>query len=137
MHVLRGGATEQTGFPGIGAAGDGIDQKALAVKWVVDVWRYPPNWPAISRRIRERDGQRYRWCGASEALFDLDTGRSVLLTTMHLDGDPMNCENWNLVTACRPGHAAYDAPGRLIASAETRRWTRIETGQIELFPDLL
>ncbi len=104
---------------------------------MVDVWRYPVNWSAISRQIRERDGQRCRWCGAGEALFDLDTGRSVLLTTMHLDGDPMNCENWNLVTACRPCHAAYDAPRRVVASADARRWTRIESGQLELFPDLL
>lgn len=104
---------------------------------MVDVWRYPINWPAISRRIRERDGQRCRWCGAGEALFDLYTGKTVLLTTMHLDGDPMNCENWNLVTACRSCHTAYDAPDRLIASADARRRNRIEAGQLELFPDLL
>ena len=103
---------------------------------MVDVWCYPANWPAISRRIRERDGQRCRWCGAGEALFDLNTSRTVLLTTMHLDGDPTNCENWNLVTACRPCHAAYDAPHRIAASAVTRRWIRIEAGQLELFPDL-
>jgi hypothetical protein len=59
---------------------------------MVDVWRYPVNWPAISRRIRERDGQRCRWCGAGEYLFDLVSGKPILLTTMHLDGDPMNCE---------------------------------------------
>ncbi len=104
---------------------------------MVDSWGYPSNWPAISRRIRERDGQRCRWCGAGEALFDLDTCRSVLLTAMHLDGDPMNCENWNLVTARRPCHAAYDAPSRVVATVDTRRWTLVESGQLELFPDLL
>jgi len=104
---------------------------------MVDSWRYPPKWPAISRRIRERDGQRCRWCGAGEALFDLNTGRTVVLTAMHLDGDPANCENWNVVTACRSCHAAYDAPHRIAASADARRWTRIEAGQLELFPDLL
>lgn len=26
--------------------------------------RYPKNWPAISLRIREREGQRCKWCGA-------------------------------------------------------------------------
>jgi hypothetical protein len=26
--------------------------------------RYPADWPAISRRIRERAGQRCEWCGA-------------------------------------------------------------------------
>jgi hypothetical protein len=26
--------------------------------------RYPKDWPAISRRIREREGQRCKWCQA-------------------------------------------------------------------------
>lgn len=55
---------------------------------------------------------------------------------MHLDGDPSNNENWNLVTACRPCHAAYDAPQVTVARAEDRRWRLLETGQLELFLDL-
>jgi hypothetical protein len=27
--------------------------------------RYPENWEEISQRIRERDGQRCKWCGAA------------------------------------------------------------------------
>lgn len=104
---------------------------------MVDTWRYPANWRTISRRIRERDGQRCRWCGAGEGLFDLETGKPVRLTTMHLDGDPMNNEEWNLVTACRPCHAAYDQPEIVAGQACDRRWKRIEAGQRELFPDLL
>lgn len=103
---------------------------------MVDVWRYLANWPATSQWIRERDGQRFRWCGVGEALFDLSTGRQVLLTTMHLGGNPANCEGWNLVCACRPCHAAYDAPQVTIARANARRWTLIEAGQLELFEDL-
>lgn len=104
---------------------------------MVDVWRYPSNWLAISRRIRERDGQRCRWCGTGEALFDLNTGRSVLLTTMHLNGNPSNNEDWNLVTACRPCHAAYDAAQVTVARASARRWVLIEAGQLELLPELV
>ena len=100
----------------------------------MDTWRYPANWPAISKRIRERDRHRCRWCGAGEGLFDLDTGKPVRLTAMHLDGDPWNCEDWNLVTACRPCHAAYDAPYATSAKAMTRHWRRIDAGQLELFP---
>jgi 5-methylcytosine-specific restriction endonuclease McrA len=103
---------------------------------MVDVWRYPPNWPAISRRVRERDGNRCRWCGAGEGLFDLDTGQPVLLTAMHLDGDPWNCEEWNLVAACRPCHVAYDAPLVTLARATGRRWSLIEGGQLELIPEI-
>jgi len=83
----------------------------------MDLWRYPR--PAMSRRIRERDGNRCRWCGAGEGLFDLNTGRLVHLTAMHLHGDPSNCEEWNLVAACRPCHAAYDAPVEAVL-AQTR-----------------
>lgn len=70
-------------------------------------------------------------CG--EGLFDLQTGKPVRLTAMHLDGDPMNCEEWNLVTACRPCHATYDAPERVIHNALSRKWIQIEAGQLDLF----
>ena len=81
--------------------------------------------------------QRCRWCGAGEALFDLTTGRAVLLTTMPLDGDPSNCENWNLVTACRTCHAADDAPEVTASRAATRWWKHIEAGQLDLLPEML
>ena len=104
---------------------------------MVDVWRYPANWPAISKRIRDRDGFRCRWCGAGEELFDLRTGVPVRLTAMHLDGDPANCEEWNLVTACRSCHASYDSPHVTIGRAEAKRWRLLDAGQLELFPDLV
>jgi len=107
------------------------------MRYMVDTWRYPPNWPAISRRIRERDGQRCRWCGAGGTLFGLTTGRPVLLTAMHLDRDPSNNENWNLVCACRPCHVAYDAPDLAAARGEARLRDLLDAGQLELFPDLL
>jgi 5-methylcytosine-specific restriction endonuclease McrA len=100
----------------------------------MDVWRYPASWPAISKQIRERDGFRCRWCGAGEGLFDLDTGEPIHLTAMHLDGDPWNCEEWNIVSACRSCHAAYDAPQVSAARSQTRYWQRIAAGQLELFP---
>jgi 5-methylcytosine-specific restriction endonuclease McrA len=100
-----------------------------------DAWRYPSDWRTISRRIRERDGFRCRWCGTGNGLFDFRTGQPVRLTTMHLDGDPNNSAAWNLVSACRSCHAAYDAPEVTAKRAVTRQWTRIEAGQLELFPD--
>lgn len=104
---------------------------------MVDTWRYPVNVPAMSRHIRARDGWRCRWCGVGQTLFDLTTGRPIRLTAMHLDGDPWNCENWNLVTACRPCHAAYDAPDRTVAQAEARLRTRVEQDQLALIPELV
>jgi hypothetical protein len=52
---------------------------------MVDTWRYPPNWRAISRRIRARDGWRCRWCGVGDTLFDFKTMAPIRLTAMHLD----------------------------------------------------
>jgi 5-methylcytosine-specific restriction endonuclease McrA len=100
----------------------------------MDLWRYPVNWRVISRRIRERDGHRCRWCGAGDQLFHPETGKPVRLTTMHLDGNSWNCEEWNLATACRSCHAAYDAPEVTAARAAARRWRLIDAGQLELFP---
>ncbi len=80
--------------------------------------------------------QRCRWCGAGEALFDLDTGRIVVLTAMHLDGDPANCENWNLVCAFRSCHVAYDAHDLAIARAEARLRRLLDAGQLDLHSEL-
>jgi hypothetical protein len=88
---------------------------------VVDVWRYPPNWPAISRRIRERDGLRCRWCGAGEGLFDLGTGQPVLLTAMHLDGDPCLPPRGILYAP----HAPQDTPAQPEQTQERRKSPRL------------
>jgi 5-methylcytosine-specific restriction endonuclease McrA len=103
---------------------------------MVDTWRYPVDWRAISRRIRDRDGFRCRWCGIGGTLFDPSTMRPIRLTAMHLDRDPGNNEDWNLVTACRPCHVAYDAPDLAAARSEARLRTREAAGQLELFPEL-
>jgi hypothetical protein len=98
---------------------------------MVDTCRYPSNWPAISRRIRALDGWRCRWCGVGDTLFDPNTLRPIRLTAMHLDRDPSNNDDWNLVCACWPCHVAYDAPDLAAARAEARL-----QGQLELFPAL-
>jgi hypothetical protein len=55
---------------------------------------------------------------------------------MHLDRDPSNDEDWNLVLACRWCHVAYDAPDLTAARSEARLRTRVGAGQFELFPEL-
>ncbi len=96
---------------------------------------YPANWKAISERIR---GQRARWrcecsgqCGDSHDSVDPPTDRcqalhgfphpmttsKVVLTTAHLDHDPTNCADGNLMAMCQKCHNRYDAAHR----AETRR----------------
>jgi 5-methylcytosine-specific restriction endonuclease McrA len=103
---------------------------------MVDTWRYPVDWRAISRRIRERDGFRCRWCGVGGTLIDPRAMRPIRLTTMHLDRDPSNNQEWNLVTACRSCHVAYDAPDLTAARRKSRLRTREAAGQLTLFPEL-
>lgn len=102
--------------------------------------RYPKGWPAISQRIRfERAGGRCECTGQcgidheDEAL-DLDiselafapearcqavhgeqhpvTHSKVILTVMHLNHDPEDCSEENLLAGCQRCHNRYDAPMR-------------------------
>lgn len=98
---------------------------------------YPNDWPDISRAIKvDRAGGRCECdgrCGRPPGHLD-DTGRCinrhgepahitgsrVVLTTMHLDHDPSNCTDANLMAGCQGCHLAYDREHH----AATRRATR-------------
>lgn len=80
--------------------------------------RYPKDWRAISRRIRERAGDR---CEGSPAFPDCRaangephpaTGSRVVLTVAHLDHHPENVSDENLRAWCQRCHNVYDAPMR-------------------------
>lgn len=97
--------------------------------------RYPADWPAISRRIRERAGNRCEWCAAPNGEVITRTGVGdawerhthtgtcmgepcppgtvrVVLTVAHLDHTPENCDPANLAALCQRCHNRYDAPTR-------------------------
>jgi hypothetical protein len=61
----------------------------------------------------------------------------IRLTAMHLDRDPSNNEDWNLVCACQSCHVAYDAPDLAAARGEARLRGLVDAGQLELFPELI
>lgn len=54
---------------------------------------YPPGWRVISRRIRKRDGGRCALRGAVR-----------FLHAHHIDYQPANCRDDNLITLCRDCH---------------------------------
>ena len=78
--------------------------------------RYPKEWPAISARIRERDGNRcegspaYPDCRARNGEPHPVTGSTVVLTVAHMDHQPENCDPANLRAWCQRCHLRYDAP---------------------------
>ncbi len=120
---------------------------------------YPPDWPAISKRVREAAGQMCEWCGVAngavgardrhgdwhadddihamnssvgEDLFAGEFPRMVkmVLTVAHIhDPDPMNCEPENLKALCNRCHLNHDRAHH-IAQARERR--RRERGQLAM-----
>ena len=77
--------------------------------------RYPKDWKAISRRIRERAGNRcegspaFPDCRAENGGLHPVTGSKVVLTTAHIDHTPENVGDDNLKAWCQKCHLAYDA----------------------------
>jgi hypothetical protein len=81
--------------------------------------RYPKDWPAISKRIREEragnrceflvDGGDLRRCEAVNGQPHPVTGSKVVLTVAHLDHTPENVGDDNLLAGCQRCHLHYDA----------------------------
>lgn len=95
--------------------------------------RYPPDWPAISARIKERAGGRCECTGECGRGTHPDrcpnhhgqpaygTGSRVVLTTAHLDHTPENCDDGNLKAMCQGCHLHYDRAHHAATRAATRR----------------
>lgn len=101
--------------------------------------RYPDNWEEISDHIRfERAEGRCEWvdadgrCEARHLGPHPLTGSRVILTTAHMDHDPINNDETNLKALCNLHHLRYDALHHARNAAETRRQKKIATGQLVL-----
>lgn len=103
--------------------------------------RYPKDWKAISREVRERAGWRcegspghYPDCRAWNGQPHPVTGSKVVLTVAHLDHQPENNgepgNRPNLMAMCQRCHLTYDAKHHAINASATR-WRKI--GQADLF----
>lgn len=77
----------------------------------VDWSRYPPDWPAIARAVKDAADWRCEACGLQcrRPGEPFDTHRRTL-TVAHLDHNPANCDRDNLKALCAPCHLRYDAP---------------------------
>jgi hypothetical protein len=102
--------------------------------------KYPPDWEAISLRIKERAGWRCECAGecgspghspcgiehgtvAQSAAVGRDGRRReyrIVLTTAHLDHVPTNCADDNLKAMCQPCHLRYDRDRHTVKAAATR-----------------
>lgn len=60
---------------------------------------YPPDWPLIALRIKEKNGWKCERCGHPH-----DVLTAHVLTVHHLDGNKSNCAEWNLAALCQRCH---------------------------------
>lgn len=98
--------------------------------------RYPDDWPDISRRIRERAGNRcegspgiYPDCRAENGKPHPVTGSKVVLTVAHLNHTPEDCDDENLMAMCQRCHLTYDAKHHAENARQTRR-ARLACGDL-------
>lgn len=87
----------------------------------MDRREYPPDWPAISRRIRERAGGKCEWCPARQGEPHPVTGSRVVLTVAHLKPPKSDCRPENLVALCQRCHLNYDRADHIRNRRENRR----------------
>src|SRR5690242_9534017 len=79
-----------------------MKQKILRVNY------YPPDWPAISKDVKERAGWKCIRCGHED-----DIPNGYMLTTHHLDNIKEDCAWWNLAALCQRCHLKVQAKVRM------------------------
>lgn len=75
--------------------------------------RYPDDWDEIAERVKREAGYCCRHCGHPNST----VVRGRVLTVHHLDGDPGNCDDDNLLACCQRCHLHIQAtyrPGQLL-----------------------
>lgn len=84
----------------------------------IDYSKYPPDWKAISKRIRfGRAQNKCEACGAANYQPHPVTGSKVILTVAHLNHIVTDNRDENLMAMCQKCHNSFDAKHR----AESRR----------------
>lgn len=105
---------------------------------------YPPDWPAISKRIRTvraenrcectgQCGTHHGYCGAENGQPHPVTGSTVVLTVMHLDHHPPNVADDNLLAGCQRCHLAYDKEHHANTRRRTQEKINRQAGQLPMF----
>ena len=75
----------------------------------IDKTKYPPDWEAISSRIRfSRAQNRCEQCGAENYKPNPQTGKEVVLTVAHLNRDTTDNRDENLKALCQFCHLTHD-----------------------------
>lgn len=88
----------------------------------MDRKRYPKDWPAIARKVKDEADWKCESCGKQcrRPGEPFDTHRRTL-TVAHLNHTPEDCKRSNLKALCVPCHLRYDKDHH----AETRRRKKV------------
>ena len=81
---------------------------------------YPENWGEIAVAVKKAAGWCCERCGRLH-----DPSAGYTLTVHHLDGDPSNCEESNLVALCQRCHLHVQAkllPGQMMLPGMEEEW---------------
>lgn len=78
---------------------------------------YPPNWTLISRLVRAKAGWKCELCRAADGTEIRRTGRYVVLTVHHINGDPTDNRKCNLIALCQRCHLRLDQPFKMARKA--------------------
>ena len=76
----------------------------------IDYKNYALNWKEISKQVLEKAGYRCELCEAAQGSPHWKTGSRVILTTHHIDGNPRNNAQMNLIALCQRCHLRLDLP---------------------------
>lgn len=60
--------------------------------------RYPPDWPAIAKAVKDKAGWTCEACGNPHG------PSPYVLTVHHIDHDPSHCDDDNLLACCQSCH---------------------------------
>ena len=106
---------------------------------------YPPDWPEISRKIREERAKGQCECHGECGLHNRNPGPRrceerhlrparwaqgrVVLTVAHLNHDPADCREENLRALCNRCHLRYDTRHHQRNAATTRQKKQEAAGQ--------
>jgi 5-methylcytosine-specific restriction endonuclease McrA len=66
-------------------------------------WRYPADWKDVARAVKDRAGWRCEACGTPHG------PPPRVLTVDHLDHNPENCSDENLIALCQRCHLRRQA----------------------------
>jgi 5-methylcytosine-specific restriction endonuclease McrA len=82
---------------------------------------YPADWPAIAQRIKEAADWKCQECDMQcyrpgSLTFD----HRFVLTVHHIDHNPGNCDDDNLIALCAPCHLRADAQHHARNAKRTR-----------------